>query len=281
MIAEPLPVAAVQTSPVFGDSASNLARSAELMGEAVAAGARLIVLPEASVAGYVFADRAEALRHAEPVPGGAACRAWARFCAEHRVWVAAGLTELAGDRVYNGAVLIGPGGLAGVYRKVHLWNDEKRIYSPGDLGFPVFDTPIGRIGLVICYDLWFPESLRACALAGADLVCAPSNWVPVPGQPAGLPPMAHLMCVTGAHSNQVAVAAASRTGVERGRPFIGGSVIVDHTGWPAAEPAAADPAGAAPEQIVHARLDPIGSRAVRAGNPFNQPLRDRRPEVYR
>lgn len=268
-------VACVQMRPQLGDVAGNLARSAQWIRTAAAAGARLVVLPEAASAGYMFADRAEALRYAEPVPDGPTCAGWAEICAELDVFVVGGLTERAGDDIYNAAVLIGPSGHIGSYRKVHLWNDEKAIYGPGDLGFPVFDTPLGRIGVLICYDAWFPESFRSCALAGADIVCSPSNWVPVPGQPTGTPPMANLMCMTGAHSNQVYVAAASRVGVERDQPFIGASVIVDHTGW-----VLAGPADGEQEQLLLAEVDLVGSRPDRHGNPFNQPLADRRPPAY-
>lgn len=269
-------VAAVQTEPDFGDVAGNIKRGAELASTAFDNGARLVVLPEASTTGYVFADRAEAAKYAEEVPSGQACQEWTRLCAERDAWLVAGMIERAGDKIYNSAVLIGPSGYVGTFRKVHLWNDEKEIYDPGDLGFPVFETEIGRIGMLICYDGWFPESFRSCALAGADIICSPSNWVPVPHQPPDQRAMANLMCMTAAHSNQVYVVAASRVGIERGQPFIGQSMVVDHSGWPLTGPASTDR-----EEILYATVDAIGSRAEREGNPFNQPLRDRRPTAYR
>ncbi|MGP4109753.1 nitrilase-related carbon-nitrogen hydrolase [Streptomyces sp. 4N509B] len=269
-------VACAQLDPVLGDTAGNIARTEAAVRRAAADGARLVVLPEAVSSGYAFHDADEAARHAEPLPDGPCSTAWQRLAAELGVWIAGGIVERAPDgRLFNSAVLIGPDGPALTYRKVHLWNAEKEIYAPGDLGFPVADTPLGRVGLLVCYDAWFPESLRSLALAGADLVCAPSDWVPVPGQPPG-PPMANLMCMTGAHSNQLYVAAASRTGTERGQRFIGSSVIVDHTGWPLA-----GPAGETGEELISAAIDPLGSRAARHHNPFNQPLRDRRPAAYR
>ncbi|GAA3732677.1 nitrilase family protein [Salinactinospora qingdaonensis] len=268
-------VAALQTEPVLGDNAGNLERALAMMEEAVASGARLLVLPEAAVSGYVFTGPEHARAHAEQVPGGPACRAWAELCARHGVWVVAGVIERAGDALYNSAVLLGPDGLVGRYRKVHLWNDEKRIYRPGDLGFPVYETELGRVAMLICYDLWFPESFRACALGGADVVCAPSNWVPVPEQPAGQVVMANLMCMTGAHSNKLAVAAAGRSGVERGQPFIGSSVIVGRDGWPLAGPASTEGTG-----VTLAELDLIATRPDPSAASFNDPLGDRRPEVY-
>ncbi|MGA5699796.1 nitrilase family protein [Peterkaempfera bronchialis] len=268
-------LAGVQFEPVLGDPAANAEASGHWVREAARRGARLVVLPEASSAGYMFADRAEALRYAEPVPGGPVYSAWAALAAELDLWIVAGITELAGERLYNSAVLIGPHGHLGTYRKAHLWNAEQEVYDRQQDGFPVFDTPLGRIGIGICYDAWFPETFRSAALRGADLLALPSNWVPVPGQPADAPTMANLMCMTGAHSNQFYVAGISRTGVERGQPFIGSSLIVGPSGWPLAGPAGGDG-----QELVLAEVDLIGSRAERHGNPFNQPLADRRPELY-
>ncbi len=268
-------LAGVQLEPVFGDIPANIARTSYWIREAAARGARLVVLPEAATAGYVFADRAEAAHHAQPVPDGPTCTAWARLAAELGVWIVGGVTERDGDRIFNAAVLLGPTGHVGTFRKAHLWNDEKEIYDRNGDGFPVFDTPLGRIGIGICYDAWFPETFRSAALQGADLVVLPSNWVPVPGQPDAVPAMANLMCMTGAHSNQCYVAGVSRIGVERGQPFVGRSVLVGPDGWPIAGPASPDR-----EELVLAEVDLIGSRAERLHNPFNQPLADRRTDLY-
>ena len=182
------------------------------------------------------------------------------------------MNERDGDRVYNSAVLISPAGVESVYRKVHLWNSEKDVFDAGD-DFPVVDTPFGRVGMLICYDAWFPESTRSLALQGADLVLDPSSGVPNPGQQPG-PSLANMMAMANAHSNQVVVAACSRVGTERGQRFIGDSVVVGHDGWLLAGPAPDTPA------IVTARIDPIGSRESRRTDPFNRPLGDRRPEAY-
>lgn len=267
--------AAVQFRPAFMDPAANRERSAAFVRDAAAQGARLVVLPEASNAGYMFADREEARTWAEHVTEGGVTSAWAALAAELGIWLCAGFIEAEEDRVYNAMALYGPDGHAATFRKVHLWNDEKRIFDAGDLGFPVADTPLGRFGFAICYDIWFPETMRASALAGADLICVPANWVPVPGQPDDVPLLANQLCMTGAHVNQVYLVGADRIGEERGQPFLGRSVICDHTGWPLAGPASPDR-----EEILIARVDPIGSRAERAGNPFNQPLADRRPGAY-
>lgn len=268
-------IACLQTEPVLGDVTRNLADQAAACAEAVANGADLLVLPECSTTGWAFESPRQAQELAEPVPGGDAFRQWSTLCRDAGVHLVAGVAERDGEALFNTAVLIGPEGLIGKYRKAHTWALEKTFYEPGDLGVPVFDTPLGRIGMHICYDCWFPESFRLMAAQGADLVCAPSNWVPVPTQRDDLPVMANLLCMTNAHTNLVYVAAADRVGADGDQPFIGRSIIVDHAGWPIAGPASPDQ-----PEIIYADVDLIGSRAERRGNPFNQPLRDRRLDVY-
>lgn len=268
-------IACIQTEPVLGEVERNLADQQVACAEALEHGADLLILPECSTTGWAFRSPAQARALAEPVPGGRAWEQWSALCRDHGVHLVAGIVEADGDALFNTAVLIGPDGLVGRYRKAHTWALEKTFYEPGDLGVPVFDTPLGRIGMHICYDCWFPESFRLMAAQGADLICAPSNWVPVPTQRDDLPAMANLLCMTAAHSNVVYVAAASRVGADDDQPFIGQSIIVDHSGWPLAGPASDEK-----PEIIYADVDLIGSRAERHGNPFNQPLRDRRIDVY-
>ncbi len=139
----------------------------------------------------------------------------------------------------------------------------------------MFRTPIGRIGTFICYDGWFPESYRLCALQGADIVCIPTNWVPIPGQPENREAMANILCMAAAHSNSMFVAAADRIGVERGQPFLGQSLIVSYTGWPIGGPASPDR-----EEIIYADANLADARRKRNWNEYNQVLRDRRIDVY-
>ncbi len=268
-------VACIQIEPVVGEKDRNVALSLEKIEEAAAGGARLIVLPELANSGYVFATREEAFELAEEIPSGPTCAAWAEAAARLGVWIVAGIAEKAGDVLYNSAVLIGPEGHVGTFRKMHLWNEENLFFEPGDLGFPVFRTPLGRIGMAICYDGWFPEAYRLCALQGADIVCVPTNWVPIPGQDPNREAMANILCMAAAHSNSIFVAAADRVGEERGQPFIGQSLIVDCTGWPAA-----GPASATDEEILYADLNLADARRRRNWNEYNQPLRDRRTDVY-
>lgn len=271
-----LKVAAVQMEPAFGEVAANLDRIEAAVRAAVGEGANLVVMPELADTGYVFESREEALALAAAVPGGDPSSRVAALAQEMGVHVVIGLAERDKDRVFNTSGVFGPDGPIGQFRKVHLWAYENVVFEPGDLGFPVFHTPIGRLATFICYDGWFPESYRSCALAGADLVCIPTNWVPIPGQAPGAPAMATLLCQAAAHSNSIVVIAADRVGVERGQPFIGQSVIVGHSGWPLAGPASCDR-----EEILYAELDLSAVRRDRAWNEFNNPLRDRRPAAYR
>jgi N-carbamoylputrescine amidase len=268
-------VACIQMEPVVGKRDQNVRRTLELVGAAAAAGARLVVLPELCNSGYVFESRAEAFALAEEVPAGPTCRAWTDIARKHGLHLVAGINEREGDALYNSAVVIGPAGHVGTFRKVHLWGAENLFFEPGNLGFPVFKTPLGRIGTFICYDGWFPESYRLCALQGADIVCIPTNWVPIPGQAEKREAMANILCMAAAHANSVFVAAADRIGVERGQPFIGQSIIVSYTGWPIGGPASAER-----EEIIYAEVNLADARRKRNWNEYNQVLRDRRIDVY-
>ena len=268
-------VACIQMGPRFGETAANVAHSLTLIEQAADAGAQLLVLPELANTGYVFETRAEALGLAEPVPGGPTTDAWVEIAARRNLHIVAGITEREGTALYNSAVVIGPQGYIGTYRKMHLWGAENLFFEPGNNGFPVFHTAIGRIGVAICYDGWFPETYRLQALQGADIVCVPTNWVPIPGQQEGREAMATVLSMAAAHSNSMYIACADRIGTERGQPFEGQSVIVSYTGWPVA-----GPASRAGEETVIAEIDLGAAREKRNWNAFNQVLRDRRTDVY-
>jgi predicted amidohydrolase len=268
-------IAVGQFEPRIGEKRENVVRTLELIDEAAERGAELVVLPELCNSGYMFASQEEAESLAEPVPDGPTVAAWLERCATHGIVLVAGIAERDGDLLYNSAVVLAPNGHIGTFRKLHLWNEENRWFAKGDRGVPVFDTPVGRIATIVCYDGWFPECYRLAALGGADLVCIPTNWVPIPGQEEGQPAMATILCQAAAHSNSIVVAAADRIGVERGQPFIGQSVIVSHTGWPLSGPASVDGA-----ELLVADVDLDEVRRARQWNQFNDPLRDRRPDAY-
>jgi len=268
-------VACVQMEPKVGEKTNNLTSSLDRIAEAGAKNSDLVVLPELCNSGYVFESRTEAFALAESIPDGPTTQAWAKAAAEHNLYLVAGIAERVEDVLYNSAILIGPKGHIGTFRKVHLWNAENLFFEPGNVGFPVFKTPIGRIGMAICYDGWFPETYRLCALAGADIVCVPTNWVPIPGQAPGREAMANLLVMAASHCNSLFIAAADRIGVEREQHFEGQSLITSYTGWPIAGPASRDK-----EEIIYADIDMQDARRKRNWNDFNQVLRDRRTDVY-
>jgi predicted amidohydrolase len=268
-------VACLQMEPRIGQVQANVARSLELIAQAAKAGALLAVLPELCNTGYVFETREEARALSEQVPAGPTCEAWMAAARKHSMFIVAGITEREDGQLYNSAVLIGPDGYIGTYRKNHLWGTENIFFEPGNLGVPVFDIGVGRVACAICYDIWFPEIFRLAALQGADMLCVATNWVPMPAQPGNLPMMANILAMGGAHANSMFVAAADRIGVERGQPFLGNSLIVSHTGWPIAGPASLDR-----EEMIVAEIDLADARRNRNLTDFNERLRDRRTDMY-
>lgn len=268
-------IACIQFEPVFGDVDANLAAMEARIRKAHSQGATVIVLPELADTGYVFHDIDEVAALTAPIPDGRSAQRLAALAVELRLHIVSGLAEREGERFFNSAILCGPDGYIGKYRKLHLWNREKLFFQPGDLGLPVFDTPIGKIGLAICYDGWFPETFRQLALNGARLVCVPTNWVPMPGQERGVEPMANILHKAAAHSNAVYVACADRIGVERGQPFIGSSLIVGPRGQPIAGPASYDG-----EEILIADVSLGDIEDSRKLSERNDVIGDRRPDVY-
>jgi predicted amidohydrolase len=275
----PVRVAVVQFDPQVGinNRETNLLRSLALAQEAVEGGANLVVLPELSNAGYFFSSRQDAFEHAESVPDGRSVQAWIDFARQQQVFLVAGLAEREGTRLFNTGVLVGPDGFIGKYRKAHLWNLEKLWFTPGDVGFPVFETSIGRIGLLICWDIWFPEVPRILSQQGADIICSLNNWVWTP------PPlfddagkcMASYLTMTAAHVNNVFIAAASRIGEERGARYLGCSLIAGTNGWPIGAVASADQ-----QEILFADIDLTSSRSAAIWNNLNDLHRDRRADLY-
>jgi predicted amidohydrolase len=221
-------VAVAQIDPQIGEKDRNLATCVARMEEAVAAGAQLLVLPECAIPGYMFGSGEEALPFAEEIPGPST-EALERECARLDLTVVCGLLERDGDALRNAAVLVGPYGLIGTYRKTHLpFLGVDRFVTPGDT-LPVFETPLGRIGIEICYDLRFPEVTRTLALKGADMVAHPTNF------PMAARIQTELITVARAAENRIYLLTANRVGKERSGEFCGWSQIVDPFGKRLAE----------------------------------------------
>jgi 5-aminopentanamidase len=266
-------VAACQVSLRVGEAAQNRAAALDAAGRAAAAGARIIVLPELTPSGYVFASAQEARAAAEPA-GGPAVTEWAELAARRHLVIIGGFAELGADGlVYNSAVLADPGGVRAVYRKVHLWDAESDFFVPGSAPPPVVATEFGQIAVMICYDVEFPEWVRRPALAGADLLAVPTNW-PAEPVPPGERPMVVANVQAAAFANRMFVAAACRVGEERGVSWVGGSLIAGPDGYPLA-----GPAGASDPEVLVADCDLARARD-KATSPRNDPHRDRRPALY-
>jgi len=263
-------VAVAQIDPQLGEKDRNLATCVARMEEAVAAGAQLLVLPECAIPGYMFGSGEEALPFAEEIPGPST-EALERECARLDLYVVCGLLELDGDALRNAAVLIGPDGLIGTYRKTHLpFLGVDRFVVPGD-ALPVFETPLGRIGIEICYDLRFPEVTRTLALRGADMVAHPTNF------PMAAKIQTELITVARAAENRIYLLTANRVGKERSGEFCGWSQIVDPFGKRLAE------AGEREETLLIAEVDVEKARDKDYVIPGEYELYlfgHRRPELY-
>lgn len=226
-------VACCQLAPTLGDPGANRELVADAVTQAVASGAQIVVLPELVSSGYMFTDTAEAAASAEAVDGETVTL-WARLAHENDIVIVGGFCERGADeRVFNSAAVVDPDGLRAVYRKAHLWDAERFIFTPGDEAPPVIDTMFGSIAMMICYDLEFPEWVQLPALNGAQLLCAPVNW-PVYTRPEGERPAEVVRVQADAAGNRMFIAVCDRTGLERGAEWVGASVIVDADGWPLA-----------------------------------------------
>jgi predicted amidohydrolase len=169
-------IAVCQLSPKVGQKAENLTLVRDAVVSAVSAGAKIVVVPELANTGYSFRDYDELAENAENLDGPT-LTTWAALAHELDIVLVGGFVERGDDgAVFNSAAMFDTSGLRAVYRKVHLWNYEKTMFTAGDAPPPVIDTPYGRLGLMICYDIEFPEWVRTASLAGVELLCCPANW---------------------------------------------------------------------------------------------------------
>jgi N-carbamoylputrescine amidase len=258
------------------DLETNLGRSVRAIREAADSGADLVVLPELANSGCDFSSREQALKLAEGVGEtgenpGPTLRAWREAAEESGVFVIGGFLEREGASLYNSAAVVGPG-FFGRYRKTHLWDGEKLLYEAGQ-GLPVFDTPLGRIGVLICYDAWFPEAARTLALRGADLICIPANapddWVSEEQRRGDLT-MLNIHAISHANANRLFVACANR--VSDG--YLGRSCIVDPTGGVLAFGSAAE------EELTSAEINIERSPREKQLTEDSHAFEDRNTEVY-
>jgi predicted amidohydrolase len=255
-----------QFAPRFGDTEGNLEHVASALRRTRA---ELLVAPELALSGYLFGSRREVERLAEPLPGPATetLQRAARASGCHLV---IGLAERAGRRLFNSAALIGPQGLLGRYRKLHLFAEEKLYFAPGDSGFPLFEVEGVKVGLLVCFDHMFPEAARTLALAGAQLICHPSNLV--------LPEYGQLTTRVRSIENRVFWVLANRHGREerhgRSLRYTGCSQITASDGRILAR------AEAEADAVQVVEIDPAEAVNKKV-TPYNDLFGDRRPEAYR
>jgi predicted amidohydrolase len=225
-------IACAQIDPTIGAVTANIELTTGAIADAVAQGADVVVLPELATSGYMFADADEA-RSAALRPDDSVFDAW-RSAAGDAV-VIGGFCELGDDGLlYNSAVALDRDGVLANYRKTHLWDREKLIFTPGATLPSVLKTRHGAIAVMVCYDLEFGEVTRQVALDGAELIAAPVNW-PLFPRPEGERPGEVITAMSTARLNRVVIAVCDRAGVERDQPWTQGTVIVDPDGWVIAE----------------------------------------------
>jgi len=266
-------IACVQMDIEIGNVDANRRSIVERIRTAADAGAELAVFPECAVSGYCFDSLEEAAPFAEPVDG-ASSEAISEACRKSGTYAVVGFIENDNGNFYNAAMVVGPDGVAGGYRKVHMpFLGVDRFLKPGDRPFDVIELPIGRIGVNICYDASFPEAARALKLLGAELILLPTNW------PTGAWRTAEFIINSRACENHVNFAAANRVGVERGWQFIGRSKVVDYNGDTLGE------ASRENEEILFSEVDLAEANKNKivnvAGSYEIDRLADRRPEFYR
>ena len=265
-------IACAQIDCVLGDPAANRKKVITSIRAAAEREAQLVIFPECALTGYAFNSLEEAIPFAEKLDGPSS-QALTEVCRETKAHAIAGFIEADGDKFYNAAMLVGPDGVVGCYRKVHLpFIGIDRFLTPGDRGFEVFDLPFGKVGINICYDISFPESARVLKLMGAELIALITNW------PTAAWRSPAFVANTRALENHVFYAAVDRVGTERGWQFIGRSKVIDCNGDTLAE------AGPDAEELLMVSVElqeANNNHIVNVAGAYElDRLKDRKPEFY-
>ncbi|SFI05181.1 carbon-nitrogen hydrolase family protein [Planctomicrobium piriforme] len=265
-------IAVVQMDVMLGEIEQNLSAMLDQLRETRKNGAELTIFPECALTGYGFRNLQEAKPFAESIPGPST-RRFAECLQEVGGAAVFGMIEDAPDGIFNAAALVSAAGVIGSYRKIHLpYLGIDQYANYGDRPFAVHEYQGVRIGLSICYDSAFPESMRLLTLKGADLIVLPTNF------PTGAEAMAEHVLRTRAMENSVYFACCNRIGEERGFRFFGGSQIIHPNGQWLARSTSATP------EILYAEIDPAVARHKRTRRPPSgevvDRIADRRPEMY-
>ncbi len=254
-----------QFSPIIGDTKQNRKRLVEAV---LQTDADLLVAPELATSGYFFASTEQAHELSEPIPGPTT-DALCDVCAKTGCTVVTGLPELAGNILYNSAVVVGPEGIVGTYRKIHLFNEEKIHFTPGEEGFFSFDLKGVKVGVLVCFDHMFPEAARTLALQGVQIVCHPSDLV--------LPEYGQLTSRVRALENRMFWILSNRWGNEevgeKALTYTGVSQVVNPRGRILIK------ADAASDDLSAVEINPDES-LDKYVTQYNHLLEDRRPNFY-
>ena len=257
----------IQNNPVFGDVEYNLSKVESLLTQYTA---DLMILPELFSTGYHFLNQKEVLKLSEPIPEGPTTQTLIRICDKNQISIIAGIAERNENRSYNSAVVIGPNGYLGKYRKIHLFGTEKNCFDQGNLPLKIFNIGAARVGVMICFDWRFPETARTLALGGADLIAHPSNLV-LPHCPQAI--------ITRCLENRIFIVTANRVGTEERIPgntlnFIGQSQVVDPDGNILCRASEKEEE----TKIVDIDIEKSRNKSISSGDDL---FIDRRPDLYR
>jgi predicted amidohydrolase len=258
-----LKIGFLQFAPALGDVRATIQKIDSILSQS--AQVDVWVLPELCNSGYNFESPEQARGTSEVIGDSVFLHYLESLCQQHGFHIVSGFNEREGDRLYNSAVLVGPQGFAGRYRKLHLFMNEKDFFEPGDRGLPVFDIGEVKVGMLVCFDWLFPEAWRILALKGADLICHPSNLV--------LPGLAQKAIPIHALTNHVFIVTANRIGTEGGLTFTGLSTIASPSGDVLLQALPAE------ERAGHVDVD-LRLARDKSITQRNSVFGDRRPEEY-
>ncbi|MBI2252869.1 MAG: acyltransferase [Armatimonadetes bacterium] len=255
-----------QFAPQFGKVKENLKKVVQVLSKIKKA---LIVLPELFNTGYLFASKKELNTLGEAIPQGITAQTLIKLAQSSELFIVGGILEKFKDKFYNSAVLVGPSGLIGVYRKIHLFNNEKKYFSPGDKPLKIYSIKGVKIGIMICFDWFFPETARILALGGAQIICHPANLV-LPYCPDAM--------ITRSLENKIFTITANRVGGEKNKgevlSYIGKSQIVSPQGARLAK------ADSKEEKLVLIEINPKLANNKKIFK-HNHIWKDRRIEFYK
>lgn len=259
-------LAVVQSQPTLGAIEENLAAVQHLIGKSEF---DLLLLPELFASGYFFHDIEQARQLSEEIPTGPGAQFILELASRRGTYVCGGLLEREHDHLFNTALLAGPEGEIGRYRKLHLFNEEKLWFTPGDSPPVVYDLEIGRVGIMICFDWRFPELARLLAIQGAQILLHPANLVQ---------PYCQDAMVTRCLENGVFAATANRVGTDT-KPdgtsllFTGKSQVVTPQGI------ILQRATKNRTAVLTADIQ-LSDADIKTVTEYNHLLNDRRPEHY-